>query len=484
MSMKKILMTAVAVSALTAGAASAASITSARLNGAAAGNLVYDATDDTKVPYKLANETIYGTSGLSTTPTDGHNTVVAEVVSGRLLVGSYTVSYDYSGPVKFARPLLGTDLTADNANLCSMTPTLISGGLATSKTVTYSIAVSGTCAATGATDAAPQSFTLNAPLTVTGAGDVAVSATFGQGGSSIDNGAATARTILTNAAGFTTTATADTVATQWALGTTPVYTTLGAAAGAAGPDDVIGKYTVAGVPGVFIKADGTLEASGIAITADLSLAGDFTKLSAARGGTTAGLTTGGSALTIVTPFAVATASAVAAGSNIKISVAPNAVTASQTAKSFALTVTPKFTTTDFTVPGAFTTALQSIGLEGVNYLAPWVGGNQSSAGTSIRLSNSGVATGAVTLQLGAAVRNDGTVAGATTCTSSTLSKLGSIANGAELVINQADLTTCFGDFKRGDVTITVQASSTSLTAKARNVNAGSGDVTEISLGAS
>ena len=128
--------------------------------------------------------------------------------------------------------------------------------------------------------------------------------------------------------------------------------------------------------------------------------------------------------------------------------------------------------------------MQSVTLEGTNYTAPWVGGSQSSANTSIRLSNSGVVTGAVTLQLGAPVYNDGTTAGATTCTSATLSKLASIAANSELVISNADLTTCFGDFKRGDVTITVQASSDSLTAKARNVNSGTGVVSEISLGAS
>ena len=115
-------------------------------------------------------------------------------------------------------------------------------------------------------------------------------------------------------------------------------------------------------------------------------------------------------------------------------------------------------------------------------MAPWVGGSQSTTNIILRLSNSGVATGAVTLQLAAVVRNTGTTVGATTCTSATLPSLASIAAGAELSIVAADITTCFGDFKRGDLTITVQATAASPTAKARNNNAATGNNSELSLG--
>jgi hypothetical protein len=149
----------------------------------------------------------------------------------------------------------------------------------------------------------------------------------------------------------------------------------------------------------------------------------------------------------------------------------------------SLSVTPKMDTppTAYTIPTAFTQQLQTIGLQGTSYTAPWIGGNQSTAGSSIRLSNSGSATGAVTLQLLAPVYNAGTTPGATTCTSSTLPSLAGIAVNSELVISNADLTTCFGNFKRGDVVVTIQADTTSLTAKARNVNAATGVVSEISL---
>jgi len=53
---------------------------------------------------------------------------------------------------------------------------------------------------------------------------VTVSSAFTSGGTSIDNGAATARTLITNAVGYTVTAAADTTTTQWLLAGTPAYT--------------------------------------------------------------------------------------------------------------------------------------------------------------------------------------------------------------------------------------------------------------------
>lgn len=468
MSMKKILMAAVAVSALTAGAASAASITAAKVSNIT----VYDSTaTPASTPYKIANETKFG-SGLNTTTTATHNVSTVTVGAGQLGVGTYSVTFSLSGPASYQTALLNSSLSSNAGANCTVAPVLASGGAVGGTTVTYSVTLSGTCstsAAAAAADKGPSTFTIDAPLKVTGLGSVTETAALAQGGVSIDNGTSAAVTLISNAAGFTTTATADTGTTYWALGTGVPYRTLG------GADAILGSYTVNSVAGIYVTADAASLASGENLTADLSLAGDFTNLTA----------TAAAALTSVSPFTTATLAAQPKTASQNISIAVTAAnTASQTAKSFSLTVTPKTTSLLYTVPAAFTTALQSISLEGTNYLAPWVGGSQSSANTSIRLSNSGVATGSVTLQLGAPTYNTGTTAGATTCTSSTLSKLASIAANSELVISNADLTTCFGDFKRGDVTITIQAASASLTAKARNVNAGTGDVSEISLGAS
>jgi hypothetical protein len=464
MSIKKILMAAVAVSALSAGAASAASITATEVSN------VPVTLGASPVAYRIASETKFGT-GLLTTTTNYHNESTVTVGAGQLGVGTYTVTYTLSGPASYQTALLNSSL-ANNAGIsCIVGSVLASGGAIAGTTVTYSVTLSGTCSTSttaNASDKGPSTFTLDAPLKVTGLGSVTLTAGLAQGGVSIDNGTSAAVTLISNTAGFTTSAAADTTATNWLLGTGVPYLTLTA-------DNTIGTYTVNSVNGIYVTADAASLASNENLTADLSLAGDFTNITATAAGP----------LVSVSPFSTATLAAQPKTASQAITVAiTNTNTVPQSAKAFSLTVTPKTTSALFTVPAAFTTALQSISLEGINYLAPWVGGNQSAANTSIRLSNSGVATGAVTLQLAAPVRNAGTVAGATTCTSSTLAKLASIASGAELVIAQADLTTCFGDFKRGDLTITIQASSTSLTAKARNVNAASGDVAEISLGAS
>jgi len=484
--MKKILMAAVAVTALTAGAASAANITSAQVNGAS----VWDGT--TAAPYTLANEVVFGT-GLSSTS----GTILANVSSGKLGVGSYTVTFDLAGPAGFNALLSNTSLASDaNSGAgagsgCVFTPVVQSGGTASSKSVTYAFTLSGTCDLTGTTNSAPRNFTLTSALKVTALGDVTVKATFGQGGSSIDNGASTARTLVTNASAFTASATADAVPTNFALGTSPVYTSLQQGTSNTSINDIIGKVTVVGKSGVYLDmTTGTVASSLNAATLlfDMALSGDFTNLNSAYGAglttSAAGVTTGGTGFTRTSPYTSVTASSVAATTDAVIYVSvTGSPTASLTQKSFSLTVTPKQASapTTYTLPGAFTTTLQSIGLQGVNFTAPWTGGSQSPSLTTLRISNSGAATGAVTLQLLSPTYNTGTTPGATTCSAPTLAGLSSIPANGELVILNSDLTTCFGNFKRGDVVITVQADSTNLTAKARNLNAAGGVVTEMSL---
>jgi len=469
--MKKILMAAVAVSALTAGAASAASISSAKISNIT----VYDAAaTPAATPYKIANETKFGT-GLVTTVTGGHNVTVSKVDTGPLGVGNYTVSYTLSGPASFNSSVGNADLTTNVAGTCAVSAVVASGGGAGSTTVTYAVTVSGTCSTT-ILDAnqGPQLFTLNAPLKVTGLGDVTVSSAFASGGTSIDNGAATARTLITNAAGFTVSAAADTTTTEWLLAGTPAYTTMTA-------DKNIGKFTVApvtsGTTGPFVLATGAatsaVDNAAQAITSVSVVTGDVSQLA---------VTVGGAATTKNTGKTTSTSASTNAGTDILVAVVPGSPTASQGTTAFSLTLTPATASTNYTAPAAITQALQSVTLEGTNFLAPWIAGSQAGSSSSqIRISNNGTAAGAVTLMLKSPIYNTGTTAGATTCTSSTLSKLSGIAGGDELVISTTDLTTCFGAFKRGDVVVTIQSPKDSLTAKARLTTTGGG-ISEISLG--
>lgn len=346
MSMKKILMAAVAVSALTAGAASAATISLAKVSNQTA------QSGATSTPYKIASETKF-TAGLLTTTTAGHNASTLTVDAGQLGVGTYSVTYSLSGPASYQAALLNSSLTSNAGNNCTVAPVVASGGALSGKTVTYSVTLSGTCSTSAASpNNGPSAFVLDAPLQVTGLGSVTETASLAQGGVSIDNGTSAAVALISNATGFTTTAAADTGTTYWALGSGVPYRTL------AGADAIIGTYTVNSVAFVYADAAAAFPISSENLTADLSLSGDFTNL-------TATASTGG-AMTSVTPFSAATLAAQAKGTQtITMSVpggTPNSV--SQSAKAFSLTVTPKTTSALFTVPAAYTTALQTISLEG------------------------------------------------------------------------------------------------------------------------
>ena len=482
MSMKKILMAAAAVTALTAGSASAASIFAAKVSNIDAVASTYAAgppvvVTTTYTPYKIASETKYGASGLATTTTAGHNATSLRVDQGRLTnAGSnkdYTVTFTYAGPAGFSSALTNSSLTLGHISGtytgCTSTITLGDGGLAKGKTVSYLVNLSTGCTSS----AGPDLFILDAPLTITGTGDVTVSGKVAVGGTSIDNGDATARTLVKNDTGISFTTDIDTVATQWLLAGATPYTTLST-------DKTLGKYTLtfAAVDnqGPFVTAAG---ASGDKVNvqdlkADVSVSGDVS---------TTTISVGGTAATKNAAKDTSTRTGVGTGTDLKIEIAADSgITASQPSRSYSMTVTPTTSGGTLTVPAAKTQALQTVGLEGTNFNVPWVAGSQSPSSTVIRVANNGTTdSGVVTAMLKSPIRNLGTTVGATTCTSSTLPALAKIAAGGELAISTADLTTCFGDFKRGDLIVTIQGAKDSLTAKARLTTA-SGQISETSLG--
>jgi len=210
-----------------------------------------------------------------------------------------------------------------------------------------------------------------------------------------------------------------------------------------------------------------------ALTYNASIAGSVSNLSLAINGV---------AMSENTAKTISTLAGITAGTKA-VTVSLDATTTSQSESTYSLTVTPIAATSSYTAPAAFTQALQSVTLEGTNFLAPWIAGSQSGSSSSqVRVSNNGATgTGAVTLMLKSPTRNSGTTAGATTCTSSTLAKLSSISANDELVISTTDLTTCFGDFKRGDMVVTIQSPKANITAKAR-LTTTAGGISEISLG--
>jgi hypothetical protein len=473
--MKKILMAAAAVTALTAGSASAASIYKALVSN----KTVYDATAaeaSRSTPYKIATETKYG-DGLSTTSTADHNKITLKVDQGRLSNGGsnkdYVVTFTYAGNVGFKEAIDNTKLSlghnSGTYSGCSHSTTLSEGGLAKGKSVTFVVNLNTGCTST----AGPDLFILDAPLTVTGSGEVTVTGKISTGGTSIDNGEATARTLIKNEAGIIFTTDTDTTATNWKLAGTTAYTTL--------TDNTdIGTYTLKFATadantGPFINADATTRLDSLNLTADVKVEGDVSATSISIGGTngTKNADKNTSSRTAIAASATAVVIKVVADADLKTS---------QPSRTYSMTVTPATTSDKFTAPSAKTQTLQTVGLEGTNFNVPWVAGSQSPSSTVIRIANNGTTdTGAVTVMIKSPIRNEGTTVGGTTCTSSTLSSLGKIAAGGELTLGATELKSCFGDFKRGDLVVTVQAATDNLTAKARLTTA-SGQISETSIG--
>ncbi len=490
MSMKKILMAAAAVTALTAGSASALTITDAKVGtivtyGSATAT-PYKVASEIKFPsdgtgYAATNATTVNATNLGNGSTD--NRIAIKVDQGKLTNGGaankdYTLALTFTGAAGFSTGLSGR-IGSDAGGSCAPSYVIADGGLAKGKTATIIVTLGANCDGTNG----PQNFYVDAPLTLTGTGDVTVSAKLSTGGVSIDNGDSTARTLITNATAIQFSTDTDTDVTQWVLAGTTPYTALSS-------NTTIGKYQLNMVfsadaeqgPYVDLAKSKSMDET---ITADVKIDGDVsattitvdttkaTKNAAKDSSTRSDAPVGKNTATASSGFLAAKAITISADSGI---------TTSQPSRAYSMTVTPKTASLKLTVPAAKTQTLQTVGLEGTNFNVPWVAGSQSPSSTVIRIANNGTTdSGVVTAMLKSPIRNTGTTAGATTCTSSTLPALAKVAAGGELTISTADLTTCFGDFKRGDLIVTIQGSKTSLTAKARLTTA-SGQISETSIG--
>jgi len=113
-----------------------------------------------------------------------------------------------------------------------------------------------------------------------------------------------------------------------------------------------------------------------------------------------------------------------------------------------------------------------VSLEGNQFYAAWVGDGSNGINYSVRIGNR--TTAAISDVLVTLLNSTNTVTAQATC------NLGTLAASGELVINSARLQTCFGAFGRGDFRFTVNTLDSGVTAKMRSVSAGV--VNEISLG--
>lgn len=504
---KNILLTATAFGVLAlASTASAQTISFAEVSN----NSVQATVANTFTPYYVANEVrVAGTgsaANLQTTVAANHNDIrfTSALVPER--AASYRVTYALSGtatPTFIAQVSAGSFSTTAAAQDCVTNKQVVTGtGAAGSSTVSFIFTVpTETVNCSAALLLTTNAFQFDIPFntTVAGTSTVTVSASIDASNQLIGAnpsvfGAADSVTLTRGTAGYVVALSGATGAseagiddadlqTQLALGTGVPYRTLlttgadaiigaGGFAAATAPADAAGgvvyaNYAAAGLPAA------TYDLTVNATSGDLVVLRPFISTAAAP--------TSGTALTVATGNLSAGAAAVSALQNIGLAVngTPTASIA-LAPQTYTATILPILPTNSFvTTPSGLTAvALQTVGLEGSSFLAPWVQSTNANYNTVIRVSNnSAAATGSVQLTL-ASPLNTPT---ATTCTVAQLPKLGSIAGNGELAINSADLTTCFGAFGRGDVSIVVLSLNTNLTAKLRIVNPGN-IVAEQSLG--
>lgn len=490
---KKLLLAASALAALGfAGAAAATDITGASVSG-----ISLTTTGNAKTAYTLANESIMTTAAnRQTTTTAGANVIASGLATGSYFEPgvngtNYTATLTLTGAT-FQNAISATAVTITGAQAgCTVSaPTIVSGGGAGQNTLTAVFNV-GTSCTVGAGATAPTGVSFDVPFAVDAAASsvsASVNYTVATTGGAFGGAAGTA-TLVQKAAGYSVAASASpqtdgALPTSFALGTGTPYVAL---VTGTSNDNVVGSFKV-GTATAPTTSTGSvyanMKAAALpAITYDVSVGGNFAVLTPGIATTDAvakaAVTSSG--LSVNTAKTAATATDLSANQTVYVTV-PAGNTVSTTApQSITATVTPKLTAnTLVTTPAAVSNfSLETVGLQGTNFVAPWVQSSNTAGYNSVlRISNSGSATGPVTLSL----TSPAGTASATTCSSAQLAKLANVPANGELSINSADLTTCFGPFARGDVRVTVQAQSTNLSAKLRIVNPGN-VVTEQSLGA-
>lgn len=114
-------------------------------------------------------------------------------------------------------------------------------------------------------------------------------------------------------------------------------------------------------------------------------------------------------------------------------------------------------------------------------IAPWFDGPTSVSKSVLRITNAATtATGLVEISLRNAV--DSALGSNQVCASDKLNSLASIPSKGELVFDSVAAKTCFGNFRRGDLYVTVAGVNYSLYPAMRLISGGGGMVAEQSLG--
>ncbi len=513
------LLAAASLAALAlAGGAQASSISGAQVSGVA-----LNTTATVPTVYTVANEAKYVaadfTTAAGTSVTVSLPAAQDPLISSNSGAGaSYYATFALTGAT-FSSPVVAADFASNAAGTCvdgtGTTFIVTSGGGVGQNSVTVRITVGNNtvCTATGANIGA-KAVTLTAPFATAAKTGVSVTAGFNvetSGAPGANYGGAHATANLVQFADYRVASVTPVAATanalvapaalatnnptQLAIGTGVAYRTFTSGSGF---DSVLGYLGVTkAVPGasvvggtIYSNLKAALASADTAVTFTPTVTGNTANLALslqplAAGAVCAGAST---ALTNASDNASASTAVPVAEGLYCVNVAPAAgITTGIAGGAYTATVTPTaaVAATKLAAPAATgPSAIETIQLEGTNFIAPWVGGSQAATKSVIRLSNgNSAASGPVTIRLNnglaraaGVTTGPGSAVAQTTCSTTFV-----IPTTGDLQIGQGELKTCFGDFLRGDLQITVQSAAGGLTAKMRQVEA-DGKTYESTLG--
>ena len=451
MTMKKILMAAVAVSALSAGVANAAIISNASTIGTvsiASGAAGYD-------PYTIANELV--TSATSNIAASLTFTPTASAIAPGTYIVTWTVSggtFDVASPYTYTGTAAGVGTNTGSASTKTAT------------TITASYTVAGDSAA---------SFTLGGPILIgTAKSNVIVSGSITKAdGTAIDGGAIApvtvvdyrtglkfvatkANPVLTISDGFLTFASAATSAT------------VGTGVGVALNDKPVAAVTAADL--IHWNLTGAaVTAASLVSGVKLTVGGTLSKFDLFAGNDASSTTkqvADASTTNVITADATTLAGLVATTPIATIGLKQKTVPVAGTESAY--TVTPVVTLSSLTLYTPLVLAEKALGsvtYDGTSFYAPWVGDGVNGITYTIRIANP---SGTVAIpSVKAAIANATNASSVGTVTQAATCDLGTLPAAGEILISTAKLNACFGNFGRADLTVIVNGTMTGGTAKMR-----------------
>jgi hypothetical protein len=444
--MKKILMAAVAVSALSVGVANAATISN---TSTVSGRNLAPALGTAVDSYTLASEIV--TTAASTATAE---LVISPTTPTTISAGNYIVTYNITGGTFTTSPVTTGSLVINVAagNVVSSVNTV------SATSISFNVTVGAGQYLTSAT-------LTNAIKLGVAKPDVSISGSITTAdGASVDGGAIAAKKIIDYRPAFVFDGTAVdrtlTIASGFEEFSVGTSANIGTGIGfdvntGADTDDIV--MISAGAVGV-AAATTDLTAAVLTLTGDVSAFDADANGTAPDTDTTNVFTLGAGDLADLQ------------AQILTVGLSQQATAVAGNASDYSLGVEVEMAT-GYTAPTFASIPLGSVALEGTNFFAAWVGDGTNGINYSIRLGNR---TAAAVTGVSVALLNSLNETTETTCA------IGTLPASGELLITSASLKACFGSFGRADLRITVQASDTAVTAKMRSISAGV--VNEQSLG--